>query len=118
MKKFIPNACSAILLGLITLVSTNSSMAQAVTGTPAPSTTVSTTATGSIARITADMLYIKADGDPAPVGYIITKTTTYIDDQEAPVQMSLVKPGRAVVVYYVMEKNNRVATKVLVRNAP
>ena len=53
-----------------------------------------------------------------PLGFSLTANTSYVDDQDAPVQIATLKSGRAVVVYYVMDAGKKVATKVLVRNAP
>jgi hypothetical protein len=119
MKKLILTSCSATVLGLLTLVPMHSGLAQtAVVQTTPGSATVSTTATGTITQIMGDMIYIKTDGSTEPVGFSLTKNTSYVDDQDAQVQIATVKNGRAVVIYYVMDGTNKVATKVLVRNAP
>jgi hypothetical protein len=121
MKKLMLTSCSVTVLGLMTLVPVHSSLAQTDTAVQAPtptSATVSTTATGTITRIMGEMLYIKTDGATEPVGYSLTRTTAYVDDQDAPVQLANVKEGRAVIIYFVMEGKDRVATKVAVRNAP
>ncbi len=120
MKKFILTSCSATVLGLMTLAPMQSSLAQetAVQAPTPTSATVSTTATGTITRIGGGMIYIKTDGARDPIGFSLTGTTSYVDDQDAPVQLATVKSGRAVTIYYVIEGKDKVATKVLVRNAP
>ena len=64
------------------------------------------------------MLFIKTDGASTPVGYMLRNNTTYVDDQKAPVEKVNIKVGRAVIVSYVMDGNQKVATQVLLRNAP
>jgi hypothetical protein len=119
MKKFILTTGSTAILGIMTLIPMHSSFAQTAVVQSTPETaTVSTTATGTITRINGGMIYIKTDGAPDPIGFSLTGTTSYVDDQDAPVQPATLKSGRAVVVYYVMDAGNKVATKVLVRNAP
>ena len=110
--------CSALITGVLMLASAHSSLGQAVVQATPATVTVSTTATGTIAQITADTIYIKSDGSMQPMAYNITNRTAYVDDQDAPVQLNTVKTGRAVIVYYVMDGKNRVATKVTERNAP
>ncbi|MGB8352912.1 MAG: hypothetical protein WCD79_03415 [Chthoniobacteraceae bacterium] len=119
MKKLMLTSCSVTVLGLMTLVPVQSGLAQTAVVKSTPETaTVSTTATGTIARINGGMIYIKTDGATDPIAFSLTGTTSYVDDQDAPVQPASLKSGRAVVVYYVMDAGNKVATKVLVRNAP
>ena len=119
MKKFILTSSSAAILGFMTLVPVHSIFAQtAVVQSTPESVSVSTTATGTITQINGGMIYIKTDGTRDPIGFSLTGSTSFVDDQDAPVQPATLKNGRAVVVYYVMDAGNKVATKVLVRNAP
>src|SRR5580693_3511448 len=52
-----------------------------------------------------------------PIRYTYTKTTTYVDENGAPVSMETVKSGLPVTVYYVKDGDNMVVSKVIVRKA-
>lgn len=79
---------------------------------------VQKTASGNITQVEKDAIFIKGVGDAHPTGYNITADTTYVDDQGAPAQKANAKPGRAVIITYVMQNDTRVAITVVVRNAP
>ena len=57
---------------------------------------------------------IRSETSPEPVRYTYSKTTTYVDDEGAPVSMELVKSGLPVTVHYVHEGDRTVANRVIV----
>jgi len=118
MNKFTFKACCAVLFGTMLLLPAHPGRAQSVVQSGTASATVSTTATGTITQIAGGQMFIKSDGVANPVGYILRKNTTYVDDQEAPVEVTNIKTGRAVIIYYVVDEGAKVATKIVLRNAP
>jgi len=119
MKKVAFSGFRAMLAAVaLSLYGAHSGSAQDVVVTPKTTDAVSTTATGNITDLAADTIFIKADGDAHSTRYSITNHTVFVDDQDAPAEKATVKKGRAVIIYYVMQEGARVATKVVVRNAP
>ena len=60
---------------------------------------------------------VKSETSAEPVRYTYTKTTTYVDENGAPVSMETVKSGLPVTVYYTKDGDNMIASKVVVRHA-
>jgi len=118
MKKFMIISSAVVLAGLVTPVFIHTGNAQTAVVESTPKPLDSSTSTGTITQITTDAIYLRSDGSAQPVAYRVTKNTTFSDDQEAPVPVNTVKTGRAVIVYYVLDGANRVATKFTIRNAP
>lgn len=81
-------------------------------------TNVSTTAAGNITKFTPNMLFIKTEGEPNPLAFVINKDTAFVDDQDKPVEIGKMRNGHAVIVYYVTNGLDKVASKIVVRNAP
>jgi len=111
-------SCALLFAAALSLIPSHLGFAQDVVVTPKTTDAVSTTTSGNITRITPGAISIQAEGEAHPLAYNITANTKFVDDQNAPVEMQNVKTGRAVIIYYVMEGENRVATKVVLRNAP
>jgi len=83
-----------------------------VTATTA--TTATTFTPGTISEFSPDTIVIRSETAPAPIRYSYTKTTTYVDEEGAPVSMDLVKSGLPVKVYYVKEGDRMIANRVVV----
>jgi len=89
---------------------------------PAPAirtetTQTTTTSAGTISEFGADRFVIRTDTSPDPINYTYSKTTTYTDENGAPVSIKTVKSGLPVTVYYTKVGNSLLATKVIVRKA-
>jgi len=112
MNKTIPNIFSATILGLL-LITVNSTL---VAQTEIQSTTSKTTnSAGTITTFSPDTIAIRTTTMSDPVSYAYTRTTTYVDENGAPVSMTLVKSGLPVTVYYVKDGDRMIASKVIVR---
>ena len=70
---------------------------------------------GTISEVSPDRIIIHSETTSSPTNYSYTKSTTYVDDQGAPVSMETVKSGLPVTVYYTQEGDQMVANKVVVR---
>jgi hypothetical protein len=80
-------------------------------------TTAGTNMLGTISEFGADDFFIKTDGTPAPVRYLYSKKTTYVDENGKPVSVETVKSGVPVTVYFTREGDRMNATRVIVRKA-
>ena len=84
-------------------------------------TTVTNTSTvtsqGTIADYSPDAFTVRTSSSAMPVRYFSSKTTTYVDENGAPVSVETVKSGLPVTVYYDQEGDRMVASKVIVRRA-
>ncbi|HWB61587.1 MAG TPA: hypothetical protein VG733_19045 [Chthoniobacteraceae bacterium] len=80
-------------------------------------TTTTTNSAGTVTQFSPDAIVIKTESSTEPVHYTYTKTTTYVDENGAPVSMELVKSGVPVTVYYTKEGDKMIATKVVVRHS-
>lgn len=98
------------------LCSTTPGFAQMLTET-ITTTTTTTNATGTVSQFGPDSIVVKTTTSTDPLSYSSTKTTTYVDENGNPVSMSTVKSGLPVTVYYDMDGNKMVATKVVVRKS-
>ncbi len=74
-----------------------------------------TNSTGTISEFNPNMIVIKTESSSAPIRYTSTRTTTYVDENGVPVSIETVKSGAPATVYYVMEGDRMVASKVVVR---
>lgn len=84
----------------------------------AADTVVATTTTntaGEITEFSPETIIIRSESAPQPIRYSYTKTTTYVDENGAPVSMELVKSGLPVTVYYTKDGDRMIASKVVVR---
>ena len=96
----------------------NANVASAQTTAPATtSITTTTTSDGTISQFGPDQILIKSESSPSPLSYTYSKTTTYVDENGAPVSVETVKSGLPVTVYYTKVGDTLVATKVIVRKA-
>lgn len=91
------------------------------TPTTVAATTVETTTTTSAGTITdfgTGRMIIKTETSPAPLNYLYSETTTYVDESGVPVAMETVKSGLPVTVHYTKVGDTLTATKVIVRKVP
>jgi len=114
MKKTILNIGGATFLGVMLITAQASLVAQTVEKT---TTTTTTTNDGNISEFGPETIVIKTVKSTTPVRYTYTKTTTYVDENGAPVSMEVVKSGVPVTVYYDKHGDQMVASKVIVRKA-
>jgi hypothetical protein len=79
-------------------------------------TTTSTTGGGTITAYTPGMPTLVLRSEPAadPVSYSISRTTTFVDEDGAPVAVERIKPGVPVSVHYVRDGDRMVAERVIV----
>ena len=80
-------------------------------------TVVTTTTSGTVAEFSPDTIVVRTESTPAPVRYAYSKTTTYVDENGAPVSNESVKSGLPVTVYYTKDGDRLIASKVIVRKA-
>jgi len=78
-------------------------------------TTETTTSAGTISDFEPDTFIIRSDRSPEPLRYSYSKTTTFVDENGAPVSREIVKSGVPVTVYYAREGDRFIASKVVVR---
>ena len=76
---------------------------------------VSTVSAGTITELGPETIMIKPEAATEPLRYRYTKTTTYVDENGAPVSIETVKSGLPVTVYYDKQGDEMVAKKVIVR---
>ena len=76
-----------------------------------------TTTSGTIGEFGTDRMVIHTKTSRTPLGYTFTKTTTYVDENGAPVAFETVKSGLPVTVYFTREGDRMNATRVIVRKA-
>jgi hypothetical protein len=104
-----------------TLVATKI-MVRTAAGAAAPAavveTTQVTTSAGTIAEFGAGRLLINSGSSPAPLHYTSSETTTYVDENGAPVAIETVKSGLPVTVHSTRVGDRLTATKVVVMKAP
>ena len=74
-------------------------------------TTTTTTTQGTISGAPGTMV-IKSTDMPNPI--VVSKTTTYVDENGNPVRVETVKSGEPVTVYYDESGGKATATKVVV----
>jgi hypothetical protein len=113
MKKTILKIGSATFLGVMLITAQATLVAQ-----PAAESTTTTTTTssaGTISEFSPKTIVVKTETSPTPVSYNYTKTTTYVDENGAPVSIETVKSGLPVTVYYTQDGDQMVASKVIVR---
>ena len=114
MNKTFRNIGSAALSGLLLITVTSTLVAQ---DSVQSTTTTTTNSAGTITTFNPDTIAIKTTTTSEPVSYSYTKSTTYVDENGAPVSMTLVKSGLPVTVYYVRDGGRMIASKVIVRRA-
>ncbi|WP_038171985.1 hypothetical protein [Verrucomicrobium sp. BvORR106] len=72
---------------------------------------------GTISELGESRFLIRTETSPDPVSYTYSKTTTYMDEEGKPVDVSVVKTGIPVTVYYTKVGDSMVVSRVVVRKA-
>ena len=80
--------------------------------------TKTTTTSGTVSEFGPERIVIRSETAKSPLGYSFTKTTTYVDEDGAPVSVETVKSGLPVTVYYTRDGDRMIANKVVVRRMP
>lgn len=77
-------------------------------------TTTTTTGSGTFDQYTpgAESFVIRSSSGPQP--YVVSRSTTYVDESGAPVTVQNIAPGAPVTVHYTREGDRLVATRVIV----
>ena len=84
---------------------------------PETSETSTTTSAGTVTQFSPDAIVVKTTTSADPISYSSTKATTYVDEDGNTVSSETVKSGLPVTVYYDMDGNKMIATKVIVRKS-
>ena len=113
MKKPLKMSLSCGALGLV-LATVGMTHAQVTSESTSTTATQTTTSDGMVSQFTPDALVVQSTTSAAPVSYSYSKTTTYVDQNGNPVEMSTVHSGMPVTVYYTQDGNHYVASKVVV----
>lgn len=111
MKNVIHSLGAAAMLGAVSLI-TPTVYGQAVQTTT--TTTEPVSSIGTVSAFSPDVITVRGEAG-SPIAYHYSKTTTYVDENGAPVSMDTVRSGLPVTVYYSGEGDNMVASKVVVR---
>jgi len=77
--------------------------------------TKTTTTSGTVSEFGPGRILLRVESEKLPLGYTFTKTTTYVDENGAPVSVETVKSGLPVTVYYTRDGDRMIANKVVVR---
>ncbi|MEP6668572.1 MAG: hypothetical protein ABJF10_05430 [Chthoniobacter sp.] len=100
---------SAAALGL-TLITANLTFAQTTV-----QETTTTNSAGTISEFGPETIVIRSTAAAEPLRYTYSKTTTYVDENGAPVSMETVKSGLPVTVYYTKVGDRLIASRVIVK---
>jgi hypothetical protein len=76
-------------------------------------TTTSTSTQGTVSQSNAGTIVIRSASSPNPI--MVSKTTTYVDENGNPVAIETVKSGEPVTVFYDEDGGEMTATKVVVK---
>ncbi len=80
-------------------------------------TTTRTQSAGTLSDFGRDAFELRSETSSAPVRYLYSTKTTYVDENGAPVSVETVKSGLPVTVYYTREGDRMNAVKVIVHKA-
>jgi hypothetical protein len=83
-------------------------------------TTTVTTSRGAFTEFVpgSETLVVRTDANPAPVRYVVTKQTTFVDETGAPVAVNRIAPGSPLSVQYTTSGDRLVASRIVVQRAP
>ena len=109
MKKGLSQLGAAALFGA--MVST----APVALAQVAVSETTTTQSAGTVSEFSPDTVVLKSETSAEPIRYSYSKTTTVVDESGNPVDVSIIKTGVPVQVYYAKEGDGMVARKIIVR---
>lgn len=82
-------------------------------------TTTTTNSSGTISEFspTGTTIVMKTEHDSSPVTYSYSKKTVVVDESGNPVDVSIVKSGLPVTVYYTRDGDSMVASRIIVKKA-
>jgi len=103
----IKHTLQALLIGGSILSGVIQGNAQSIT------TTQTTNTAGTISEFGPDALVIRTESAAAPVRYSYTEKTTYTDEAGVAVSRDVIKSGAPVTVYYVLDGDRMVASRVV-----
>jgi len=111
MKKSIRHFGAAVLLGAFV------SLGPVAFGQVSVSETTTTTSGGTVTEFSpsSDTIVLKSETSSSPVTYSYSKSTTVVDENGDPVDVSIVKSGVPVQVIYAKEGDRMIARKIIVR---
>jgi hypothetical protein len=109
MKRLIHEWGAAALLGAAVSLGPLALAQEAVTQT------TTTSAGGTITEFSPDSVVIHSETSTEPMRYSYSKATTVVDENGAPVDISVVKSGVPVQVYYDRDGDRMVARRIVVR---
>ena len=86
-------------------------------GQEAVTTTTTSSADGTVTEFTpgSDTVVLRSETSSAPVSYSYSKSTTVVDQNGDPVDISVVKSGVPVHVFYDHDGDRMVARKIIVQ---
>jgi hypothetical protein len=103
---------SPMAFGQDTVTTTSAAPDAAVTQT------TTTSSDGTITEFSpGDSVVLRTETSSAPVRYVYNKTTTVVDESGNPVDVSVVKTGVPVHVFYAQEGGQMIARKIVVEQA-
>jgi hypothetical protein len=113
MKKSIRHFGAALLLSAVVSLGPSAFGQAAVSET----TTSTTTTGGTISEFSpsSDTIVLKSETSSSPVTYSYSKSTTVVDENGDPVDVSIVKTGVPVQVIYAKEGDRMIARRIIVR---
>jgi hypothetical protein len=84
------------------------------------STTTVTTTRGAFTEFVpgSETLVVRTDANPAPMRYVVTKQTTFVDETGAPVLANKIAPGTPLSVQYATSGDRLVASRIVVQHTP
>lgn len=95
------------------------SAAPAVERTVTSTSTTTTTGAGTITQYApGSSLVLRSTGGAQPSTYAVSQTTTFVDEDGNPIEVSRISPGLPVTVHYVQEGDRLVASRVVVVRDP
>ncbi len=103
----------ALLYAGVLLVLPNPLLAQKVEAT----TTTVTSSGGTISEFGAQGIVIKTEAGTTPVRYLSSETTNYVDENDNPVDVALIKSGLPATVHYSKVGDTLIASKVVVNTS-
>lgn len=87
--------------------------------TASTTTTTTTISGGTIAEfIPGETVVMQSETSPAPIRYLVTRETTFVDESGAPVAVERVSRGMPVTVQYVREGDQVLASRIIVHREP
>ena len=103
--KLIPTLGAALLIGL----------SQVAAADIVTKKTTTTTSSGTVTQFSPSIVSIKTESSTEPQSYSYSKSTTVVDQNGAPYDVTTLNSGSSVDIDYVTEADSNVARKITVR---